>query len=181
MTVRIRLQIQEVELSFLHMIAGLSLRDSGRSSVILERLRVKLLLHIQRRRWLEHLVRVSSGYLLREVLQAWLTGRRHLGKSQDMLERLLVGLGAPWTPPRRAGSDGCGKGVLSLPAQAATPDTQLLEVPRLLQPLKCFEGYDVIAPSTSPISSDQLHCPCWLKHPHNMIPPCFSGDVTFFI
>ena len=59
-TERTRSRVQAAEMSFLRRVAGLSLRDRVRSSVIREEIRVEpLLLHIERSqlRWLGHLVR----------------------------------------------------------------------------------------------------------------------------
>ena len=53
-------------MGFLHRVAGLSLRDRVRSSVIRERLKVEpLLLRIERNqlRWFRHLVRMLPGRL----------------------------------------------------------------------------------------------------------------------
>ncbi|KAI3356330.1 hypothetical protein L3Q82_017556, partial [Scortum barcoo] len=65
--------IQAAEMSFLRRVAGRSLRDRVRSSVIREELGVEpLLLHIERSqlRWLGHLFRMPPGRLPREVFQA---------------------------------------------------------------------------------------------------------------
>uniref|UniRef100_A0A3B5KJ05 Transposase Tc1-like domain-containing protein n=1 Tax=Xiphophorus couchianus TaxID=32473 RepID=A0A3B5KJ05_9TELE len=70
-------------MGFLRRVAGLSLRDRVRSSVIREELRVEpLLLHIERSqlRWLGHLVRMPPGRLPGEVFQARPTGRRPRGR-----------------------------------------------------------------------------------------------------
>ena len=65
MTERTRLRVQAAEMSFLRRVAGLSLRDRVRSSVIREELGVDPLLHIERSqmRWLGHLVRMPPGCL----------------------------------------------------------------------------------------------------------------------
>ena len=81
-TERMRSRIQAAEMSFLRRVAGLSLRDRVRSSVILERLRVEpLLLHIERSqlRWFGHLVRMSPGRLPGEVFWACPPGKRPRG------------------------------------------------------------------------------------------------------
>uniref|UniRef100_A0A3B5Q4K1 Reverse transcriptase domain-containing protein n=1 Tax=Xiphophorus maculatus TaxID=8083 RepID=A0A3B5Q4K1_XIPMA len=83
MTERTRSRIQAAEMGFLRRVAGLSLRDRVRSSVIREGLRVEpLLLHIERSqlRWLGHLVRMPPGRLPGEVLRARPTGRRPRGR-----------------------------------------------------------------------------------------------------
>uniref|UniRef100_A0A8C6Q6L6 Reverse transcriptase domain-containing protein n=1 Tax=Nothobranchius furzeri TaxID=105023 RepID=A0A8C6Q6L6_NOTFU len=82
-TERTRLRIQVAEMSFLRRVAGLSLRDRVRSSVILEGLGVDpLLLPIERSqlRWLGHLVRMPPGCLPGEVFWARPTGRRPKGR-----------------------------------------------------------------------------------------------------
>ncbi|KAK0132808.1 LINE-1 reverse transcriptase [Merluccius polli] len=66
MTERTRSRVQAAEMSFLRRVAGLSLRDRVRSSVIREELGVDpLLLHVERSqmRWLGHLVRMPPGRL----------------------------------------------------------------------------------------------------------------------
>uniref|UniRef100_A0A8C6LTA7 Reverse transcriptase domain-containing protein n=1 Tax=Nothobranchius furzeri TaxID=105023 RepID=A0A8C6LTA7_NOTFU len=80
---RTRSWIQAAEMSFLRRVAGLSLRDRVRSSVIREGLGVDLLLlHIERSqlRWLGHLVRMPPGCLPGEVFWARPTGRRPKGR-----------------------------------------------------------------------------------------------------
>uniref|UniRef100_A0A8C6NIQ5 Reverse transcriptase domain-containing protein n=1 Tax=Nothobranchius furzeri TaxID=105023 RepID=A0A8C6NIQ5_NOTFU len=75
-TERTRSQIQAAEMSFLRRVAGLSLRDRVRSSVIQEGLGVDpLLLHIERSQ-----LRWPPGCLPGEVFQACLTGRRPKGR-----------------------------------------------------------------------------------------------------
>ncbi len=79
MTERTRSQIQAAKMSFLRRVAGCSLRDSMRSSVTREDLRVEpLLLDIERSqlRWLGHLFRMPLGRLPGEVFQARPTRRR---------------------------------------------------------------------------------------------------------
>ena len=69
-TKRMRSWIQAAEKSFLHRVAGLSLRDRVRTSVIQERLKVEpLLLHIKRSqlRRFGDLVRIPPGRLPGEV------------------------------------------------------------------------------------------------------------------
>ena len=63
--------------------AGISLRDRVRSSVIRERLGVEpLLLHLERSqlRWFGHLVQMPPECLPREVLDACPTGKRPRGR-----------------------------------------------------------------------------------------------------
>ncbi|KAJ8007663.1 hypothetical protein DPEC_G00096500 [Dallia pectoralis] len=70
-------------MGFLRKVAGLSLRDRVRSSVIREELGVEpLLLCIERSqlRWFGHLVRMPPGRLPREVFQARPAGRRPRGR-----------------------------------------------------------------------------------------------------
>ncbi|KAI3370637.1 hypothetical protein L3Q82_007205 [Scortum barcoo] len=95
-------------MSFLRRVAGRSLRDRVRSSVIREELGVEpLLLRIERSqlRWLGHLFRMPPGRLPREVFQACPTGRRPRGRPRtrwrDYVSR--TGLGTPRDPPGRAG------------------------------------------------------------------------------
>ncbi|KAJ8015855.1 hypothetical protein DPEC_G00000750 [Dallia pectoralis] len=79
MTERTRSRVQAAEMGFLRKVAGLSLRDRVRSSVIREELGVEpLLLCIERSqlRWFGHLVRMPPGRLPREVFQARPAGRR---------------------------------------------------------------------------------------------------------
>ena len=83
MTESIRSRIQADEISFLRRMAGISLRDRVRSSVIRERLGVEpLLLHLERSqlRWFGHLVRMPPERLPREVLDACPTGKRPRGR-----------------------------------------------------------------------------------------------------
>ncbi|KAL7836057.1 hypothetical protein SRHO_G00284040 [Serrasalmus rhombeus] len=83
MTERTRSRIQAAEMSFLRRVAGLSLRDRVRSSVIREGLGVEpLLLHVERSqlRWFGHLVRMPPGRLPWEVSQASPLGRRPRGR-----------------------------------------------------------------------------------------------------
>ncbi|KAK0149506.1 X-ray repair cross-complementing protein 5 [Merluccius polli] len=83
MTERTRSRVQAAEMSFLRRVAGLSLRDRVRSSVIREELGVDpLLLRVERSqmRWLGHLVRMPPGRLPGEVFRARPTGRRPRGR-----------------------------------------------------------------------------------------------------
>ena len=83
MTERTRSRIQAAEMSFLRRVAGISLRDRVRSSVIRERLGVEpLLLHLERSqlRWFGHLVRMPPERLPREVLAACPLGKRPRGR-----------------------------------------------------------------------------------------------------
>uniref|UniRef100_A0A8C6PI18 Reverse transcriptase domain-containing protein n=1 Tax=Nothobranchius furzeri TaxID=105023 RepID=A0A8C6PI18_NOTFU len=82
-TEKTRSRIQAAEMSFLLRVAGFSLRDRVRSSVMREGLGVDpLLLHIERSqlRWLGHLVRMPLGRLPGEVFRARPTGRRPKGR-----------------------------------------------------------------------------------------------------
>uniref|UniRef100_A0A8C9X6F4 B30.2/SPRY domain-containing protein n=1 Tax=Sander lucioperca TaxID=283035 RepID=A0A8C9X6F4_SANLU len=70
-------------MGFLRRVAGVSLRDRVRSSVIREELGVEpLLLRIERSqlRWFGHLVRMPPGRLPREMFQARPAGRRPRGR-----------------------------------------------------------------------------------------------------
>ncbi|KAK0135268.1 TATA box-binding protein-associated factor RNA polymerase I subunit A [Merluccius polli] len=81
MTERTRSRVQAM--SFLRRVAGLSLKDRVRSSVIREELGVDpLLLRAERSqmRWLGHLVRMPPGRLPGEVFRARPTGRRPRGR-----------------------------------------------------------------------------------------------------
>ncbi len=82
-------------MSFLHRVAGRSLRDRVRSSVTREELRVEpLLLDIERSqlRWLGHLFRMPPGHLPGEVFRVRPTGRRPRGRPRmrwrDYVSRL---------------------------------------------------------------------------------------------
>ncbi|TWW74408.1 hypothetical protein D4764_14G0004110 [Takifugu flavidus] len=95
MTERTRSRVQAAKMSFLHRVAGLSLRDRVRSSVIREELGVEpLLLCVERSqmRWLGHLVRIPPGCLPGEVLRACPFGRRPPGRPRtrwrDYVSRL---------------------------------------------------------------------------------------------
>ncbi|XP_048880792.1 uncharacterized protein LOC125748552 [Brienomyrus brachyistius] len=94
-TERTRSRVQAAEMSFLRRVAGLSLRDRVRSSVIRRGLRVEpLLLRIERSqmRWLGHLIRMPPGRLPGEVFRACPTGRRPRGRPRtrwrDYVSRL---------------------------------------------------------------------------------------------
>ena len=83
MTERTRSRVQAAEMGFLRRVAGVSLRDRVRSSVIREELGVEpLLLRVERSqlRWFGHLVRMPPGRLPREVFQARPAGRRPRGR-----------------------------------------------------------------------------------------------------
>ncbi|KAI3368718.1 hypothetical protein L3Q82_025413 [Scortum barcoo] len=110
-------------------VAGRSLRDRVRSSVIREELGVEpLLLRIERSqlRWLGHLFRMPPGRLPREVFQACPTGRRPRGRPRtrwrDYVSRLA------WErlgdPPGRAGGSVWGEGSLGISAQTAASATR---------------------------------------------------------
>ena len=82
-TERTRSRVQAAEMSFLRRVAGFSLRDRVRSSVIRRGLGVEpLLLRIERSqlRWLGHLTRMPPGRLPGEVFRACPTGRRPRGR-----------------------------------------------------------------------------------------------------
>ncbi|KAK3525946.1 hypothetical protein QTP70_011037 [Hemibagrus guttatus] len=104
MTERVTSRIQAAEMSFLHKVAGCSLRDRVRSSVTREELGVEpLLLHIKRGqlRWLGHLFRMPPGRLPGEVFRACPTGKRPRGRPRtrwrDYVSRLA------WGKPRGLG------------------------------------------------------------------------------
>uniref|UniRef100_A0A674PNH7 Reverse transcriptase domain-containing protein n=1 Tax=Takifugu rubripes TaxID=31033 RepID=A0A674PNH7_TAKRU len=95
MTERTRSRVQAAEMSFLHRVAGLSLRDRVRSSAIREELGVEsLLLRVERSQmgWLGHLVRMPPGRLPGEVFRACPSGRRPPGRPRtrwrDYVSRL---------------------------------------------------------------------------------------------
>ncbi|KAK9541149.1 hypothetical protein VZT92_001216 [Zoarces viviparus] len=82
-TERTRSWLQAAEMSFLRRVAGLSLRDRVRSSVIRGELGVEpLLLRVERSqlRWFGHLIRMPPGRLPLEVFQARSTGKRPRGR-----------------------------------------------------------------------------------------------------
>ncbi|KAK3534690.1 hypothetical protein QTP86_020345 [Hemibagrus guttatus] len=94
-TERIRSRIQAAEMSFLHRVAGCSLRDRVRSSVTREELGVEpLLLHIERGqlRWLGHLFQMPPGHLSGEVFRACPSRKRPRGRPRthwrDYVSRL---------------------------------------------------------------------------------------------
>ncbi|KAJ0029315.1 hypothetical protein NQD34_004312 [Periophthalmus magnuspinnatus] len=96
MTKRKRPQIQGVKMSFLHRVAGHSLRDRVRSSVTWEELRVEpLFLQVA---WAS-VMNVSWTPLWGGVpgMSHWEEGH---GKTQETLEGLCLstGLGMPWGP-----------------------------------------------------------------------------------
>ncbi len=83
MTDRMRLLIQAAEMGFLGRVAGVSLRDKVRSSVICEGLEVELLLLCSERsqlRWFRNLVRMPPGCLPMKAFQACPAGRRPWGR-----------------------------------------------------------------------------------------------------
>uniref|UniRef100_A0A8C6PEM1 ribonuclease H n=1 Tax=Nothobranchius furzeri TaxID=105023 RepID=A0A8C6PEM1_NOTFU len=118
-TDKTRSRIQAAEMSFLRKVAGLSLRDRVRRSVIREELGVEpLLFHIERSqlRWLSHLVRMPPGHLPGEVFRARPTGRRPKGRPRTRwrdygshLAREHLGI-----PLGGAGPSGWGEGSLGL-------------------------------------------------------------------
>ncbi len=95
MTERTIFRLQAAKMSFLHRVAGHSLRDRVKSSVTREELRLEpLLLDIERSqlRWLGHLFRMPPGRLPGEVFRACPTGRRPRGRPRtrwrDYVSRL---------------------------------------------------------------------------------------------
>ncbi|XP_061769787.1 uncharacterized protein LOC133560831 [Nerophis ophidion] len=89
MTERTRSQVQVAEMSFLHRVSELSLRDRVKSSVLREELKVRpLLLHIERSQMtlFRHLVRMPPKRLPREVFRARPTGRRPGGRPRTRWE-----------------------------------------------------------------------------------------------
>ncbi|XP_048857101.1 uncharacterized protein LOC125724452 [Brienomyrus brachyistius] len=102
-TERTRSRMQAAEMSFLRRVAGLSLRDGVRSSVIREGLRVEpLLLRIERSqmRWLGHLIRMPPGRLPGEVFRACPTGRRPRGRPREYAGEIM----SPGWPGNASGS-----------------------------------------------------------------------------
>ena len=118
-TERTRSQVQAAEISFLHRVAGLSLRERVRSSVIREELGVDpLLLCVARSqaRWLGHLVRMPPGRLPGEVFRAHPTGRRGRPRTRwrDYVSRMAwecLGI-----PQEELDKVGWGEGSLGFPA-----------------------------------------------------------------
>ena len=123
-TQRTRSWVQAAEMSFLHRVAGLSLRDRVRSSVIWEELGVDpLLLHVERSqiRWLGHLVRMPPGVLPGEVFRARSTRRKPQGRPRtrwrDYVSRLAWEcLGIPWEE-----LEWLGRGKSGLPCLGCCP------------------------------------------------------------
>ncbi|KAK3571740.1 hypothetical protein QTP86_018731, partial [Hemibagrus guttatus] len=120
MTERVRSRIQAAEMSFLHRVAGHSLRDRVRSSVTREELGAEpLLLHIERGqlRWLGHLFRMPPGRLPGEVFRACPTRKRPRGRPRtrwrDYVSRLAwERLGVP---PEELEEVSGGEGGLGIP------------------------------------------------------------------
>ncbi len=80
---RMRLRIKADEMSFLHSVAGLSLRDRVRNSGIRRELGVEpVLLRVERSqlRWFGHLIRMPPGHLPVGVFWACPTSRRPRGR-----------------------------------------------------------------------------------------------------
>ncbi|TWW64140.1 hypothetical protein D4764_03G0011480 [Takifugu flavidus] len=99
MTERTRSRIQAAEMSFLHRVAGLNLRDRVRSLDIREELGVEpLLLHIERSQlgWLGHLARMPSGRLPSEVFRTCPTGRRPRGRPRTRWRDYISHLAWEW-------------------------------------------------------------------------------------
>ncbi|TWW61054.1 hypothetical protein D4764_05G0011440 [Takifugu flavidus] len=95
MTKRTRSRVRAAEMTFLHRVAGLSLRDRVRSSAIREELGVEpLLLRVERSqmRWLGHLLRMPPGRLPGEMFRACPSGSRPPGRPRthwrDYVSRL---------------------------------------------------------------------------------------------
>uniref|UniRef100_A0A8C5HIH4 Reverse transcriptase domain-containing protein n=1 Tax=Gouania willdenowi TaxID=441366 RepID=A0A8C5HIH4_GOUWI len=95
MTERTRSRVQAAEMSFLRRVAGLSLRDRVRSSVIREGLKVESLhLRIEKSqmRWLGHIIRMPPERLPSEAFRARPSGRRPRGRPRtrwrDCVSRL---------------------------------------------------------------------------------------------
>ncbi len=115
---------------FLRRVAGVSLRDKVRSSVVREEHETELLLFgIERSqlRWFGHLVRMPPGHLLREMFQICPAGRRPQGtRPRPMWRHYISALswGTPRDPSVRAGWCGQGKGSLGPPAETAASLTQ---------------------------------------------------------
>ncbi|KAK5851386.1 hypothetical protein PBY51_002187 [Eleginops maclovinus] len=81
-------------MGFLRRVAGISLRDKVRSSVIREGLGGEpLLLRVERSqlRWFGHLVRMPPGRLPREVSQARPAGKRPWTRWRDYISSLAWG------------------------------------------------------------------------------------------
>ncbi|KAK3539329.1 hypothetical protein QTP70_001214 [Hemibagrus guttatus] len=120
MTERVRSRIQAAEMSFLHRVAGRSLRDRVRSSVTRGGARSRAAAPPHQKGAVEVAwasVSDASG------TSPWrgVPGMPHQegapGKTQDTLERLclLALLGTPWGPSRRAGRRVWGEGGLGIP------------------------------------------------------------------
>ncbi len=85
-TLEDKLQTQVAEMDFLRRVAGVSLRDEVRSSVIREKLGAEpLLLCVERSqfRWFGHLVRMPPGRLPREVFRAHPARKRPRGRPRS--------------------------------------------------------------------------------------------------
>ena len=113
MTERTRSRVQAAEMSFLRRVAGLSLRDRVRSSVIREELGVDpLLLRVERSqmRWLGHLVRMPPGHL---------PGEEDPGHAGETMS--LGWLGNASGSPRKSWTKWLGKGKSGLPCLGCCP------------------------------------------------------------
>ncbi|CAF4995061.1 unnamed protein product, partial [Rotaria sp. Silwood1] len=92
LTEKIRSRIQSAEMKFLRRIAGVTLRDKIRSSIIRESLQIEpLLRHIERSqlRWLGHILRMPQQGLPYQVLQAVPTGKRPIGRPRTSWRKYI--------------------------------------------------------------------------------------------
>ncbi|KAK3524537.1 hypothetical protein QTP70_029847, partial [Hemibagrus guttatus] len=139
MTERVRSRIQVAEMSFLHRVAGRSLRDRVRSSVTREELGVEpLLLHIERGqlRWLGHLFRMPPGHLPGEVFRACPTGKRPRGRPRtrwrDYVSRLAwEHLGVPPEELEEVSEEREYKRHLSTTSNSQTPNSTMAKTKEL--------------------------------------------------
>ena len=150
MTERTRLRVQAAEMSFLRRVAGVSLRDRVRSSVIRERLGLEpLLLCLERSqlRWFGHLVRMPTGRLPWEVFQARPVGRRPRGRPRTRWRDYISTLA--WErlriPPRESWSMWPGKGKSRAPCLSCcpsdpTPDKRMTMAMIMAIKVKCYSN-----------------------------------------
>ena len=128
MTERTRLRLQAARMGFLRRVAGFSLRDRVRSSVIREGLGVQpLLLHVERSqlRWFGHLVvRMPPGRLPKEVFQARPAGRRPRGRPRTRWRNYIstlawerLGIPQPELDEVAREKEVCGSLLTLLPAR----------------------------------------------------------------
>ncbi|XP_061892442.1 uncharacterized protein LOC133642332 [Entelurus aequoreus] len=117
MTERTRSRVQAAEMSFLRRVAGLSLRDRVRSSVIRKELKVKpLLLHMER----SQMVRMPPERLPKEVFRARPTGRRPRGRPRTRWED-YVWPGNASGSPRKSWTKWMGRRKSRLPCLGCCP------------------------------------------------------------